>query len=80
MNQKKLTDLNPKFILEEGMKFDCPACESPHGIRVYWAGTHDVLWEMRGQNFDDVSITPSIDGTPTCKFHGYVTNGMVSWP
>lgn len=75
-----------------GIAFECPVCPrndagGVHYIRVQWANMEgrppqEVLWERAGGNtFDTLTLNPSIlaDVTGTCKFHGWIQNGMVTW-
>ncbi len=72
--------------------FQCPVCSNGHGIKVNFAmfkgydPEKDHIWQMTGDSFDTLTFSPSIDATkdkqgkPTgCKFHGYITNGEVTW-
>lgn len=34
-------------------------------------------WTVTGSGFDDLTITPSIDTTPGCTWHGHITNGDI---
>lgn len=82
-----LKDLEPELDEEKGdLWFTCPICKN-HSIAVSWKlpsyhqnGTY--LWRKTGTSVDDISLEPSInldlDGS-TCKFHGWVKNGEVTW-
>ena len=44
------------------------------------------IWTKTGDDFDTISLAPSVDATRTkqgeatgCLFHGFVTNGEVTW-
>jgi len=34
-------------------------------------------WDMSGTNFQDLTLTPSIDLVDGCAWHGYITNGEI---
>jgi hypothetical protein len=88
MNEIPLSKLDPK-LTEGTLVFDCPACGPTHPwhghkIRVGFDAQHHegngCFWEKTGTTIKDLTLTPSIDGTPKCNFHGWVTNGKVTWP
>lgn len=77
---------------EEALFFICPLCPGGHGIIVQWQGRSiyksGVIWQKAGTTLTDITIAPSINcdvpdpesGTPSsCKFHGWVRNGVVQW-
>lgn len=35
-------------------------------------------WQVSGTNVTDLTLQPSIDLTPTCSWHGYITNGAIT--
>jgi hypothetical protein len=37
-----------------------------------------IIWQRTGETFDDLTLTPSIDASPSGHWHGYVTNGQVA--
>jgi hypothetical protein len=94
MTERPLLELSPKWILGDdglqiGVSFDCPACadverhamspassvHSSHRILFLWGTT----WTRTGREFHSLTITPSIDVTPDCSFHGSITDGVVRW-
>lgn len=34
-------------------------------------------WSVSGSSFDDLTLTPSVDLTPGCAWHGFITNGEI---
>lgn len=34
-------------------------------------------WDVTGSSHADLTLTPSIDTTPSCTWHGHVTNGEI---
>jgi len=77
---RSLNDLNPKWILDGdgmqvGISFDCPTCLDAHRHRFVW----DERWNRSGREFHTLTITPSIDATPFCTFHGWIKQGVVRW-
>lgn len=75
----------------QGIRFDCP--KDSHAIEVTFAGRgvadeqgsrdHEgkpSRWTVSGTSLDDLTLTPSIDGTRGggCTFHGFVTSGDVA--
>jgi hypothetical protein len=76
----------------QGIEFDCPKCRSPgHRIHVAFAnrgvldhhGTRasdgrPTRWQViGGTGFDDLTLSPSIDCTPSNPdcWHGFITAG-----
>lgn len=93
MASKPLADLDPHWN-QYGLVFDCPVCADGHGIMPQFWGEpiypSGAIWRLtsgcKGGPFENVSVEPSInctvrrDGGPTgCAFHGWVTNGRVTW-
>jgi len=72
----------------QGVIFLCPKCYVAHGGSI---GTHAVIcwspkapasippgparWTITGTSLDDLSLSPSIQLTSGCMWHGFVTNG-----
>lgn len=75
----------------EGVMFDCPVCAhrgAPfgHTIMVPWKApspfTNGHLWTLHSAvDLDVLTLSPSVnlDLGGSCKFHGWVQNGMVRW-
>jgi hypothetical protein len=78
----------------KGLEFDCPAClqalrnHAPpyiigHRVEVWFIPKScGDTWEWSGRTFEDLTISPSIDGTgpgSSCRFHGYIRAGHVTW-
>lgn len=77
----------------QGICFDCPTCKSGHRIAVAFAGrgvldhhgSHDkngrpTRWTVvGGSGFDDLTLSPSIDCTPSDPkcWHGHIKGGRV---
>lgn len=76
----------------QGILFDCPKCRN-HSVQVAFAGravadhhgTHasdgrPTRWQVSGSAFDDLTLTPSVDCTPSDPncWHGHITNGEVT--
>lgn len=84
-----LRQLDPRYIKGKdgeptGISFECPACTKTqtHRVRVRWADAQrndEPLWERSGLTFDELTLSPSIDGTPSCKFHGFLRMGKVCY-
>ena len=34
-------------------------------------------WTVSGTGFDDLTTTPSVDTTPGCTWHGFITSGQI---
>jgi hypothetical protein len=34
-------------------------------------------WQVSGTDFTDLTLQPSIDLTPACSWHGFITNGEI---
>ena len=87
----RLVDCNPKWIGKEerrglGIYFDCPCCDGDICIGVYFENPIDggspaekqkPLWTRIGDDFENLTIKPSIDGSGSGHWHGHVTNGEI---
>lgn len=38
----------------------------------------NYLWQRTGENFDDLTLTPSVDASASGHWHGWITNGEVT--
>ncbi len=67
----------PKPLIEKSaLDFDCPCgCKARICVPVV-AGWHHK-WNLSGDNFDNLSLTPSIQRTSGCQSHFHVTNGEI---
>jgi len=36
-----------------------------------------TAWKFSGKDFETLSVTPSIDASPSGDWHGYITNGGI---
>ena len=67
------------------VSFDCPCgcdtrCVIEFNNPLDGQGPHDNsrdLWDRTGDNFDTLTLTPSIQRMSGCRWHGFVTNGEV---
>ncbi len=75
----------------QGVFFLCPKCYAANGGSV---GTHAVIcwspkapatippgparWTMTGTGLDDLSLSPSVQLTSGCMWHGFVTDGKAT--
>lgn len=95
----RLTELNPEW--SEGKKylrFGCPNCRSVNAgrldIQVAPVDGDDRHWHMTGDNFENVTLSPSIDfrhynpGKPVstdpmdstnCRAHFFIRNGEIQF-
>jgi len=41
----------------------------------------DSIWTREGDSLEDITLSPSVNCTESksCKFHGHVKNGKVTW-
>jgi len=76
-----------------GLSFKCPiaGCPVEHimvpfKIFIGYDPKLHHIWTMTGTLFEDISFSPSIDATKNkqgqltgCLFHGFITNGEVTW-
>jgi len=82
--ERPLSELEPNLTATK-LRFMCPACPKTHYILIAIdpagrVADEDDVWNSTGTTVDDVSITPSINGTRGgCLFHGHVKKGIVSW-
>lgn len=87
----EITSFAERKTKDDVLYFTCPLCPNGHGIVVSWEPPSlfpsGAVWKKTGTSIADITIHPSIncdvpgkDGTPSsCKFHGWVQNGMVRW-
>lgn len=75
----KLSDLKPK-LTDTTLTFRCPACgEHSISIPVDRTGPGSAtppVWTARGE-LATLTVRPSIDATtgPSCRWHGFITDG-----
>jgi hypothetical protein len=76
-----------------GVRFTCPCCHgcqvgvlfanppdggAPHPNDPQCVGNNDgERWDREGDTFDDLTLRPSIDGSPS-HWHGFVTKGEIA--
>lgn len=70
-----------------GVSFDCPCGKAC--LRAFVAfsnpldggGAHispgQPTWERKGEAFETLTLTPSIQRLDNCRWHGFITNGEV---
>lgn len=81
------------FEQAQSIWFECPACRGPRGHHVLVSFADRGLandqgsqnresqpsrWQVSGTSIDDLTLRPSIDCTPNCPWHGYITAGEVT--
>lgn len=87
----KLTELSPRWAATNGVRdhvnFLCPTCKQ-HMIAVPIPPATGVVWNMTGDSFENLTLTPSIlhktyyaDGMAKpprfCETHFFITNGEI---
>lgn len=87
------TLVTASFADAHSIWFECPVCRSGRGhhVLVSFAGRglpdgmgsqnregKPSRWEVSGTGFADLTLKPSIDCTPSCPWHGFVTAGEVT--
>ncbi len=83
-------DGNPVPFREKvGISFDCPCGKCPEGFSnsVYLSFENppdggppvgnSPHWHRQGEDFETISLSPSILRIGGCGWHGYVTNGEI---
>jgi hypothetical protein len=74
-----------------GMTFDCPHCRTQRiGVAFHHKGRELVedqaihaqnpdvkIWDMTGDGFEDMTLSPSIDTSAFGHWHGFITNGEI---
>lgn len=93
MPKRKLSELHPR-LKRHTLSFVCPTSfDNPddkdhdgHSILVPFHKnglTKDIkyVWRKTGDSIENITLAPSIDctGSESCKFHGFVQNGIVKW-
>lgn len=80
--ETRLVNLNPSWVNYHGdekafIGFDCPCgCEQRLAIPLVSGHTH--MWNRVGEDFNTLTLTPSIQRTTECKTHFNVTNGNIT--
>lgn len=68
------------------ISFDCPHCRETR-LAVWFANpidggppTDDAshLWQRSGDDFDSLTLTPSVDASAHGHWHGFITNGAIT--
>jgi len=68
-----------------GVTFLCPHCKATR-LAVFFANPIDGLpptddathlWQRTGEDFETLTLSPSIDASAHGHFHGFITNGAV---
>lgn len=68
----KLTELNPRWIGDKtGISFDCPCCRTQRLVVTF------PKWTRDGDNFDTLTISPSVDASATGHWHGFIQGGQI---
>lgn len=86
-HSKPLRDLDPRWTDggtgDAALVFQCPACESGHYHRIPVEKPNQMgaKWTRNGEDLERLTLTPSINATKSgdCKFHGFITDGVVIW-
>jgi hypothetical protein len=76
------------LTVAQGVMFYCPKCyDKPNEHRlIVWFNHRDVSpfaqpanrWEFSGNDFSDLTLSPSVDVTEGCRWHGFVINGQMT--
>lgn len=75
-----------------GLTFLCPHCKAERlGVAFHHTGREAVedsyifahanekhIWGMSGEDFHDLTLTPSVDASASGHWHGFITNGEVT--
>jgi hypothetical protein len=75
----------------QGVMFLCPRCfavnggeRGTHTVLLWFAGVGVPehwrplpRWERQGSGFEDLTLSPSIDISQPCGWHGFIRNGDV---
>lgn len=55
-----------------------PITGKEYGDRIDWVPSKtDFAWGRTGDDFETLSITPSIDASAAKHWHGFITNGEI---
>jgi len=69
-----------------GITFDCPCGECGERAAIAFANpisggtkreSNRDTWQRTGDNFENLTLTPSIQLRGKCKWHGFLTNGYL---
>ena len=79
---KRLVDLRPK-LTDTSLTFECPNC-GEHFIvvpvdRTGSGSATPPVWTAKG-GVENLTVRPSIDAStaPSCRWHGFITDGEVT--
>lgn len=67
-----------------GISFDCPCCRNTR-LAVFFANPTDgkppsddhLLWNRTGDNYETMTLSPSIDASASGHWHGFISNGEI---
>jgi hypothetical protein len=69
-----------------GLGCDCPLCGPSHPMFTPFSNPLDGgppihsanhTWERTGDNFENLTLAPSIQRLSGCKWHGYIRKGVI---
>jgi Family of unknown function (DUF6527) len=76
-----------------GISFECPHCRATRLAIVFHhkgkeaiedavihaeSPSTDHIWTIEGNDFDDITFSPSIDASASGHWHGFIRNGVVA--
>lgn len=76
-----------------GLSFECPHCRTMRlGIALHHKGSEAMedeyimarspgtkhIWDFSGSDFNDISLSPSVDASEFGHWHGHIKNGEVT--
>ena len=64
---------------------DCPICGSDHPLVIFinppiegnLLDSQRLYWKRIGEDFQTLTLTPSIQRMDKCKWHGFIRNGEI---
>ncbi len=64
-----------RILMPSGEQHDL--FEQCHPDRVIVASREDYAWAFEGNDFETLTVTPSIDASPAKQWHGHITAGQI---
>jgi hypothetical protein len=52
--------------------------EDPYILARHGAADSNHIWTMSGTDFNDISLSPSVDASASGHWHGFIVNGETS--
>lgn len=65
----------PRIRMNHREQWDLFEQEMKDQVVVGWK--EDCMWKYEGSDFNQMTVTPSIDASASGNWHGFITNGLI---